>query len=185
MVLLVVAIVGFWYAQRIWRENKSEIIIQAADFFETLALPYRIAKLSTEPPDATLPIPVHGVLFREIEDSWDAPRSGGRTHKGIDIFARRGTPVYAAANGFVLRTGQSKLGGNFIYTIGAGGVRYYYAHLDAIALGVKYGLPVTSETIIGYIGNTGNASTTPPHLHLGMYVPRKGPQNPYSLLVSR
>jgi len=185
ILLAVVAVIGFSYAAREWRENKSEIIIQAADFFETLALPYRIAKLSTQPRDINLPIPVQGVLFTEIENNWGAPRSGGRTHKGIDIFARRGTPIYAAADGYVIRTGKSELGGNFVYTVGAGGVRYYYAHLDSIAIGVKYGLPVTTNTIIGYVGNTGNASTTPAHLHLGMYVPSEGSSNPFPLLVSR
>lgn len=185
ILLMVIIAAGFGYAGKLWRENKPEIIIQAADFFEALALPYRIAKLSRLPRDSRLPIPVHGVLFAEIEDSWGAPRSGGRTHRGIDIFARRGTPVYAAANGYVLRVGESNLGGNFVYTVGAGGARYYYAHLDSVALGVKTGLPVTTETVIGYVGNTGNASTTPAHLHLGMYVPGEGAQNPYPLLVSR
>jgi murein DD-endopeptidase MepM/ murein hydrolase activator NlpD len=173
------------YGFKYFRENKSEIIIEVADFFETLAIPYRIAKLSSLPPDETLPIPVQGVLFTEIEDSWGALRSGGRSHKGIDIFAKRGTPIYAAASGYILRLGHSELGGNFIYTVGAGGRRYYYAHLNSFAADVKYGQPVTTETVIGYVGNTGNASTTPPHLHFGMYVPGKGALNPFGLFVSR
>jgi peptidoglycan LD-endopeptidase LytH len=183
--LVAIAVGSFSYARREWQENKPEIIIQAADFFEMLALPYRIMKLSSLPADKTLPIPVQGVLFAEIEDSWGSPRSGGRSHKGVDIFANRGTPVYAAADGYVIRTGRSELGGNFVYTVGAGGVRYYYAHLDRIAGNVKYGLPVTTNTTLGYVGNTGNASTTPSHLHLGMYVPGEGAKNPFPLLVSR
>lgn len=185
ILLVVISVTAFSYAEKEWRENKSELIIQAADFLEVLALPYRISKLSILPPDSALPIPVQGVLFTEIEDSWGSPRSGGREHRGVDIFARRGTPVYAAADGYVLRTGESEVGGNFVYTVGAGGVRYYYAHLDSIATGVKYGLPVTTWTVIGYVGNTGNASSTPSHLHFGMYVPREGPRNPFPLLVSR
>jgi peptidoglycan LD-endopeptidase LytH len=183
--LVAIAVFGFGYAAKEWRENKSELIIQAADFFEMFAVPYRITRLSTLPRDTALPIPVQGVLFAEIEDSWGSPRPGGRSHRGVDIFARRGTPVLAAADGYVLRRGESELGGNFVYTVGAGGVRYYYAHLDTIATGIKYGLPVTTNTIIGYVGNTGNASTTPAHLHLGVYVPGEGEQNPFPLLVSR
>jgi murein DD-endopeptidase MepM/ murein hydrolase activator NlpD len=185
ILLIIVAVASFGYAAKEWRENKSEIIIQAADFLEVLALPYRVAKLSAQPRDTRIPIPVQGVLFTEIEDSWGAPRAGGRTHKGVDIFASRGTPVYAAADGYVIRTGESELGGNFVYTVGAGGVRYYYAHLDSIAISIKYGLPVTTNTIIGYVGNTGNASTTPAHLHLGMYIPGEGSSNPFPLIVSR
>lgn len=183
--LIAIVLASFSYAAKEWRENKPDIIIQAADFFEALALPYRIAKLAALPRDTALPIPVQGVLFAEIEDSWGSPRPGGRTHKGVDIFAKRGAPVYAATDGYVIRTGKSELGGNYVYTIGVGGVRYYYAHLDSIALGVKLGLPVTTNTIIGYVGNTGNASTTPAHLHLGMYIPGEGSQNPFPLLVSR
>ncbi len=179
--ILICVIWGIGY----WKENKAEIIIRTSDFFEILVAPYRIAKLSTLPPDTTLPIPVEGVLIREIQDTWGAPRSGGRMHRGIDIFATRGTPVYAAAPGFILRTGESGLGGNYIYTVGAGGRRYYYAHLDSIVLGMRYGTKVTTETVIGYVGNTGNASTTPPHLHFGMYVSGEGSANPYSLLVNR
>lgn len=185
VLLILISLSAFFYAGKEWRQNKPELIIQAADFFELLALPYRIAKLSAQPADTRLPIPVQGVLFSEIEDSWGDPRSGGREHKGVDIFAQRGTPVYAAADGYVIRTGKSELGGNYVYTVGAGGVRYYYAHLDSIAEVIKYGLPVTTNTIIGYVGNTGNASTTPAHLHLGMYVPGNGAKNPFPLLVSR
>jgi peptidoglycan LD-endopeptidase LytH len=188
VIIIIVAtifIVGSISSANYWQRNKPDLIIEAANFFNKLAVPYKIAKLATEPPDTRLPIPVQGVLFTEIEDTWGAPRSGGRTHKGIDIFARRGTPIYAAAAGFVLRTGNSELGGNYVYTVGAGGRRYYYAHLDSFASNIEYGTPVTTETVIGYVGNTGNASTTPSHLHFGLYIPGEGAVNPFSLLVSR
>lgn len=159
-------------------------MIQVADIVDAVALPYRIAKLSQQPRDEALPIPIRDVLKRDIYDSWGGPRSGGRSHEGTDIFAARGTPVYAVADGYVLRTGTNTLGGIFVFTIGAGGVRYYYAHLDRIAEGIEMGTPVTPDTVLGFVGNTGNAESTDPHLHLGMYA-RGGAQNPYPYLVDR
>ena len=91
--------------------------------------------------------------------------------------------MYAATRGYVLRTGKNALGGTIVITIGPGGVRYYYAHLDRIAQGMHVGVPVTTDTVIGFVGNTGNAESVAPHLHFGVY--NNGPQNPYPLLVER
>lgn len=150
---------------------------------EKIFLPYKLVRLSAEEPDIELIIPIEDLKLRSISDSWGAPRSGGRTHEGIDMFAKRGTPVYSATYGYVVYAGNNPLGGNVIFILGRGGVRYYYAHLDSFAEGVSPGKEVSTSTLIGFVGNTGNAERTPPHLHFGMY--KNGAQNPYSLLVPR
>ena len=119
-------------------------------------------------PDTTLYMPVEGVSVASVTDTWGAPRGGGRSHEGQDIFAPRGTPVYSATPGYIYRVGTSTLGGKVVWVMGAGGRRYYYAHLDSWA-DIEEGQAVTVDTLLGYIGNTGNATTTPPHLHFGIY----------------
>jgi peptidoglycan LD-endopeptidase LytH len=152
-------------------------------FVEKILLPYRLVRLSTEEPDNELIIPIEDLKLRSISDSWGAPRSGGRTHEGIDMFAKKGTPVYSATHGYVVYAGTNPLGGNVLFILGRGGVRYYYAHLDSFAEGMTPGKEVSTTTLVGFVGNTGNAERTPPHLHFGMY--KNGAQNPYSLLVPR
>lgn len=120
-------------------------------------------------PDAALLMPVAGVRVREVADTWGGPRSGGRKHEGQDIFAPAGTPVYAAAPGYVYRIGPNRLGGNTVTVVSGGGRRLYYAHLSAFAEGLLEGQAVSTDTLLGYVGNSGNAATTPPHLHLGLY----------------
>ena len=119
-------------------------------------------------PEAQLLMPVPGVRAAQVADTWGAARDGGRSHEGQDIFAPRGTPVYAATPGFVYRIETRDRGGRVVWVAGAGGRRYYYAHLEDWA-DIEEGGKVSIETVLGYVGNTGNASTTPPHLHFGIY----------------
>lgn len=181
---LVVLIAGSWY-YAIWtyQRNEAEIIVYVAELFERIAFPYHIARLYSEPPETALPVPVLGVRVAEITDTWSDPRAGGRMHEGVDIFAARGTPVFSATRGYVLRVGENALGGTYVLAIGPGGVRYYYAHLERVASGIRAGAAVTTDTVIGYVGNSGNAETTSPHLHFGVYA--HGAENPYPLLVDR
>ncbi|RPI26119.1 MAG: hypothetical protein EHM57_00595 [Actinobacteria bacterium] len=97
-------------------------------------------------------------------DSWGAPRSGGRSHKGTDMFRGMGATLAAAYSGTV-RTGWHSLGGNQIYLYGDNGIFYYYAHLNTIS--IDSGQRVERGQAIGTMGDTGNASGTP-HLHFGM-----------------
>jgi murein DD-endopeptidase MepM/ murein hydrolase activator NlpD len=118
-------------------------------------------------------------------DTWHAPRSGGRRHKGQDLFAPEGTPLVALADGVVteLRTGAG-LGGTVLWLAAADGAHWYYAHLDAFAPGLRAGDRVTRGQVVGTVGRTGNAATTPAHLHI-QWRPsgRDGPDvNPYPLL---
>lgn len=110
-------------------------------------------------------------------DSWGYPRSGGRTHKGTDMFAPRGTPLVAMYSGSV-RVNSHSLGGKQVYVYGDNGLFYYYAHLDGWASGLSTGDRVDRGQVIGYVGDTGNAWGTP-HLHLGMGPIGGGLVNPY------
>ena len=130
-------------------------------------LPGYLSRLPKEP-DEVLLMPVVGVHVAEVTDTWNAPREGGRVHAGQDIFAPRGTPVYSATPGYVWRISERKLGGKTVTVVGGGGLRYYYAHLDRYAGGLREGRAVTTDTLLGYIGTSGNAASTPPHLHLGV-----------------
>lgn len=171
------------HVYRYYGVHREAIWYQLESIATTITLPFKIARLSAEPPLVALPMPVHGVHLDEVTDTWGAARSEGRTHEGVDIFAGRGTPVFSVSPGYVVRSGENQLGGLFVITIGPGGVRYYYAHLDTIATGMEMGAPVHADTVIGYVGNTGNASGTPPHLHFGIYA--DGAENPYPLLRDR
>lgn len=129
----------------------------------------RYSQLVQAEADSEILIPVKGVRSRQIADTFMAPRPGGRLHEGQDIFAPKGTPIYSATEGIVWRIGVGELGGLYVYVLGPGGRRYYYAHLDAYAEGLEEGQEVSPQTLLGYVGNTGNARTTPPHLHFGVY----------------
>jgi murein DD-endopeptidase MepM/ murein hydrolase activator NlpD len=112
--------------------------------------------------------------------SWygDSRDAGRRRHEGLDIFAPRGTPVLAAANGVVRSTRRNRLGGNVVWLRDVFGRSHYYAHLDSQA--VRRGQRVQAGDTVGFVGNTGNARTTPPHLHFGMY--SSGSFDPYPAL---
>jgi peptidoglycan LD-endopeptidase LytH len=137
-----------------------------------------------------LVIPVAGVDSHELRDSYHEPRSGGRQHRAIDIAAPRGTPVYAAADGTILRLHQGNLGGISIYQLDADGrTRYYYAHLFRYARGLREGQRVRRGEVIGYVGDTGNAGRGNYHLHFSVAIlddPRRWWEgtnlNPYPLL---
>jgi len=120
-------------------------------------------------PPTQMVVPVQGLEPSRLISTWHAPRSGGRRHEGADLFARRGTPVVSAVNGQVWRVGHDSLGGQVVWVLGEGRTLYYYAHLDAFAEGLAVGQHLERGAPIGFVGNTGNARTTPPHLHFGMY----------------
>lgn len=109
--------------------------------------------------------PVRGVRAASVTSTFGAPRPGGRRHQGADIFARRGTPVLAVHDGVVAHVGTNRLGGIVVHTLGRRGVLCYYAHLDRVADGVDPGDVISEGEVLGYVGNTGNARTTAPHLH--------------------
>lgn len=130
------------------------------------------------PTENSLPSPLPN---RHLTDTWGGARSEGRSHEGIDIFAPRGTPIQATTKGVVNKVGDDRLGGRVIFIIGAGGAAHYYAHLDSYA-DIRPNDWVDAGDIIGYVGDSGNAKGTPPHVHYGIYV-NGSAVNPYPLLI--
>jgi murein DD-endopeptidase MepM/ murein hydrolase activator NlpD len=137
---------------------------------------------TTAPPAATSgkTCPVNAAT--SFSNTWGAPRSGGRTHKGVDITAVRNAPVVAIESGTVTRTSNSTLGGLSIYLSGNSGSRYYYAHLDYIEGGIAGGTSVSVGQLLGGNGTTGNAPSWIPHVHFQYAPPGYGWVNPYSLV---
>lgn len=161
------------------------VITGAADVIAGKLLFYgRVAKLYTQAPASQIAMPLEDVSKKAIADTWQAPRGIGRLHEGQDIFAPRGTPVLSATNGYVLKRGENNLGGQTVSVISSGGRVYYYAHLDSYAPGLEVGDRVSTRTVLGFVGTTGNAQGTPPHLHFGVYT-LNGPINPLPLLTNR
>jgi len=129
---------------------------------------------------ATLAFPLPEKTTRNIASFWGDGREGGRRkHEGIDVFAPKGTPVVAVTSGRVSRVGENRLGGKVV-NVSGGGYSYYYAHLDSQL--VRPGQRVQIGDTLGLVGNTGNAITTAPHLHFGIYGGGRGAVDPFHFL---
>lgn len=123
-------------------------------------------------------------------DTFGAPRMFGtpyaHLHQGTDIFAASGTPLLACERGVLIKIGTDLLGGTKLWLVGASGTRYYYAHLSAYAPGIEpgksEGMVVKAGDVVGYVGNTGNAATTPSHLHYEVHPQGGAAVDPYPLL---
>jgi len=128
------------------------------------------AKALFDPLDASaLAMPVVGIRPYELSNSWGASRDGGkRKHRGIDIFAPKGTGVVAVADGIVSYIGDQPKGGHCLWLTTESGTSFYYAHLDRWAAGLFEGMEVRTGDLLGYVGNTGNAIHTPSHLHFAV-----------------
>ena len=109
-------------------------------------------------------------------DTWGAPRSGGRRHQGTDVFAPYGAPAYAVVDGVIDKWGSGGLGGLSVWLRGDDGTRYYYAHNSANLAPV--GKRVRAGEVIAFVGTTGNAATTPPHIHFEAHPGGQGARNP-------
>ena len=118
------------------------------------------------PTENSLPSPLPE---RNLTDTWGAARSQGRSHEGIDIFAERGTPIQSTTQGIVSKVGENNLGGRVVVVVGPGGAGHYYAHLEDYA-DIAPNDWVNQGDIIGYVGDSGNAKGTPPHVHYGIYI---------------
>ena len=130
--------------------------------------------------DASMAFPVAERDTRAVLSFFGDTRDGGsRNHRGVDIFARRGTPVLSATNGRVYRVETTTIGGNVVWVRDSDSPqRIYYAHLDSQV--VRDGMEVERGTLLGFVGNTGNARTTRPHLHFSVY--SRGAVDPFYYL---
>ncbi|MGI8997297.1 MAG: M23 family metallopeptidase [Pyrinomonadaceae bacterium] len=141
----------------------------------------------------SLLIPVAGVRAEDLQDTYNDARNEGRTHNAIDIIAPRGTPVLACAAGTIVKLFNSIPGGITIYQLGADQkVVYYYAHLERYADGLAEGQAISRGQVIGYVGDTGNATPGNYHLHFSISLvsdPKRywdgANVNPYPLLGGR
>ncbi len=124
--------------------------------------------------------PVDGAV--SFSDTWGAPRSGGRTHKGVDMSASRGTPLVAMETGRIYRLSNSTLGGLSVYLLGNSGDMYYYAHMNSWADGLAGGQTVSAGDLLGTVGTTGNSPSWLPHLHLGWQPGGGDWANPYPMV---
>lgn len=136
-----------------------------------------------------LELPVDGIGRDDLRDNFFDARNG-RTHEALDIMAPRHTEVRAVDEGTIVKLFNSRGGGGItIYQFDRSRTFcYYYAHLDRYAPELREGQHVRRGDLIGYVGNTGNASATAPHLHFAIFrlTPErlwwKGePVNPYAV----
>ncbi|HEY5852357.1 MAG TPA: M23 family metallopeptidase [Lysobacter sp.] len=135
-------------------------------------------------------VPVQGITAAQLDDTFSDARSQGRVHEAIDIMAPRGTPVLAVADGTVEKLFTSVPGGLTLYQFEPSGrYAYYYAHLDRYADGLREKQAIRRGDVIGYVGSTGNADPSAPHLHFAIF--ELGPErqwwkgtaiNPYPFL---
>lgn len=130
------------------------------------------------PVENSLPSPLPG---QRLADTWGAARSQGRSHEGIDIFAERGTPIQTTTQGVISKVGENTLGGRVVVVVGPSGAGHYYAHMEDYA-DIEVNDWVKAGDIIGYVGDSGNAKGTPPHVHYGIYI-KGSAVNPYPLLI--
>ena len=130
------------------------------------------------PPSGNGACPVAGAV--SFSDTWGAPRSGGRSHEGVDMIAARGTPLAAIFEGSIKRISTSSLGGKSIWLRANNGDEFYYAHLDSYG-DISVGQKVAEGYVVGYNGSTGNAPSWLPHLHFEFHPGGGGAVNPYSL----
>jgi murein DD-endopeptidase MepM/ murein hydrolase activator NlpD len=119
-------------------------------------------------------------------DSWGYPRMAGtgyaHWHQGTDIMGPYGAPLIAAENGTIAKLGDASLGGKKLWVKGDGGTSYYYAHLSAFVPGMANGDRVCAGQVVGYLGDSGNAQGTPPHLHFEIHPDGGAATNPYPIL---
>lgn len=125
--------------------------------------------------------PVLGTTW--FDDSFGADREGGiRRHEGTDLFGKEGIPIVSSCGGKIEQLGWNRLGGERVGVRGDDGNYYYYAHLQYIAPSLVKGDRIEAGDNVGGLGHSGDAITTPDHLHFGIELPNGEWINPYPFL---
>lgn len=119
-----------------------------------------------------------------FHNSWGAPRSGGRRHKGTDVMAPCGARVVAVTNGAISGMNSGGNGGIMAYLRATNGDVFFYAHLRGYASGIRPGTRVAVGQLIAYNGNSGNARGGPCHVHFEWHPGGGAPRNPYPILAT-
>ena len=115
-------------------------------------------------------------------DDWGAPRAHTGTHEGTDVFAPTGTPVLAVTDGTLYRVGTRQIPGNRMWLRSRNGDTFFFGHLAAFAHDARNGAKVRAGDVIGFVGSTGDAEQTPPHLHFEIHPQDGEAVNPYPFL---
>ena len=124
--------------------------------------------------------PVHSDY--SYTDDWGAPRQHTGTHEGTDVFAPTGTPVLAVTDGTLYRVGTRQIPGNRMWLRSGNGDTFFFGHLAAFAHDARNGAKVRAGDVIGFVGSTGDAEQTPPHLHFEIHPQDGEAVNPYPFL---
>jgi murein DD-endopeptidase MepM/ murein hydrolase activator NlpD len=138
-------------------------------------------KAPPPPPAGGSACPVGGAV--SFSDSWGAPRSGSRSHQGVDMIAARGTPILAIYDGTIKRITTGNLSGLAVWLRADNGDEFFYAHMDGYG-DISTGMKVPAGYVIGYNGSTGNAPNWLPHLHFEWHPGGGSAVNPYPLVKS-
>jgi len=152
---------------------------------QTSGLQQKISALPSIANASVLMPVLFGVGINDISPNFGDPRDNGtRTHQGEDIMAVKGTPIVSPTPAVVLRTETGVDEGNAVYTANPGGETFVYMHLDHFGEGVVSGLVLGQGSLIGYVGNTGNASGGAAHLHFEIHNSSGTPTDPFPRLTS-
>lgn len=129
-----------------------------------------------------VPLPIlFGLTPDNLTRNFGDPRSGGRSHEGLDIMTIKGAPIVSPTDAVVVRVGVGDSSGNHVYTANPGGETFAYMHLDEVA-DIDEGDELKKGDLIGYVGNTGNASGGAPHLHFEIH--KGDAKDPYPRIQS-
>lgn len=160
-------------ADAIWTYNHSDSyvarVLARARRYRMHGLPAHL--------ESSMACPIAGSV--SFTDTYGAARSGGRSHEGVDMFAAEGTPLVAVTDGttFLVENVDDDIGGISLWIRAPSGDTYYYAHNSANAVG-KSGVQVRRGQVVAYVGRTGNAIGTQPHVHFEIHPRGGGPTNP-------
>jgi murein DD-endopeptidase MepM/ murein hydrolase activator NlpD len=134
--------------------------------------------------DGSYMFPVLGATANDFSDDYGAPRATTGFHQGIDVFAAAGTPILAINDGVLSNVGWNTLGGRRFWLTDRYGNMFYFAHLAGFSPLAKEGAQVKRGDVIGFVGTSGDAQGTPPHLHFEIHPGGGWSVPPYEYVLS-